>query len=285
MRTSSALPAAGLTPALTPARIPVALTLTLTLTLTLALALAAAAPAAAAIHTETVEYTVDAKTLKGYLAYDDAVAGKRPGVVVVHEWWGLNDYARHRAEMLAEEGYVAFAADMYGDGKTTTHPEEAGMWSSAVRQNQEAGKKRFEAARELLAADPHTDPERIAAIGYCFGGAVVLTAALAGADLDAVVSFHGALPTDPPAGPVKASVLVCHGADDQFTTAEQVATFQGNLEAAGADWEFVTYGGAKHSFTNPNAGDAGMDALAYDETADRRSWRAMLDLFDEVFGR
>jgi dienelactone hydrolase len=246
---------------------------------------AAAAPATAAIHTETVTYKQGDTTLKGYLAYDDTLAGKRPGVLVVHEWWGLNDYARRRAEALAAEGYVAFAADMYGAGRTTTHPDEAGQWSQAVQQNQEAGMHRFMAAYELLAHNPRVDAERIAAIGYCFGGGVVLAMAGAGVDLDGVVSFHGALPTAPfEKGKVKAKVLVCHGSGDDFVTPEQVQTFQSNLDAAGADWQMIVYGDAEHSFTNPDAGKAGMEQLVYDPAADRRSWRAMLAFFDEIFG-
>ncbi len=245
-----------------------------------------AGPALAALHTEEVPYRQGDTQLKGHLAYDDRDEGPRPGVLVVHEWWGLNDYAKGRADMLAEEGYVALAVDMYGEGKVTEHPQEAGQWAAEVSRNAELGRQRFLAAYELLRADPHVDGERIAAIGYCFGGGVVLNMALAGVDLNGVVSFHGSLPQQPAApGTVKAKILVCHGGSDPLTTQEQIQTFEKNLTAAGADWELNIYGGAKHSFTNPEADLHGMDALAYSPTADRRSWRAMLDFFEEIFGR
>lgn len=243
-------------------------------------------PTGAAVKSEPVTYKQGETTLKGHLAYDDAVTGKRPGVLVVHEWWGLNDYARQRAEALAKEGYVALAVDMYGEGKSTVHPEEAGAWSSALAKNQPLAGQRFQAALELLQKHPRVDGGKIAAIGYCFGGAVVLGMAQGGADLRGVVSFHGALPTEPVAAgtTVKARVQVHHGAADPFVTPEQVAKFQDNLAKAGADWQMNVYGGAKHSFTNPEAARFGMAALAYDAAADRRSWAAMLDFFREVFG-
>lgn len=253
--------------------------------LALLAAFALTAPAAAAIKTETVKYQAGETALVGYLAFDDGHKGQRPGVIVVHEWWGLNDHARKQAERLAAAGYVAFAVDMYGEGKVTTHPEDAGKWASAIRQTEGLGKVRFAAGYDLLAKNPHVRPNQIAAIGYCFGGAVVLAMAEAGADLKGVVSFHGALPQEPiTAGTViKAKILVNHGAADTLITAEQVATFQKNITDAGADWQFNSFGGAKHSFTNPNAAAAGMDVLAYNEPADRRSWQAMLDFFAEIF--
>jgi dienelactone hydrolase len=247
------------------------------------LVLAGVSPLYAAVTMEPVEYKVGDTVLKGVVAYDDAVEGKRPGVLVVHEWWGLNDYAKMRADMLAKAGYVALALDMYGEGKTTEHPQEAGEWASAVGQNQDIARTRFMGAFELLREHPRTDPERIAAIGYCFGGSVVLNMALAGIDLDAVVSFHGGLPQDAAGGDVKASILVCHGGADQLSTQEQLETFTSNLVAANADWEINVYGGAKHSFTNPGADARGMPQLGYDERADKRSWRAMLGFLQEAF--
>jgi dienelactone hydrolase len=245
-----------------------------------------AASAVAAVRTETLDYTVGDTPMKGFLAYDDSTAGKRPGVLVVHEWWGLNDYARERAKRLAESGYVAFALDMYGGGKSTTHPEEAGQWSGAIRAQQDLGRARFQAAYDLLRADPRVAPAKIAAVGSCFGGSVVLAMAEAGADLAGVVSYHGALPAEPVAAgtAVKAKILAFHGSADPFVPVEQVATFQRNLDAAGADWQFVTFGGVQHSFTNPDADRSGVPGLAYDADADRRSWRATLDFFHEVFG-
>ena len=254
--------------------------------LALVCVLTLAAPAAAAIHTETVDYKVGDVPLKGFLAYDDATTARRPGVLVVHEWWGLNDYARSRAKQLAESGYVAFAVDMYGEGKTTTHPEEAGQWSGAVHQHQDIGRARFQAGYDLLKANPRVAPGKIAAIGYCFGGGVVLAMAEAGADLAGVASFHGALPGEPVAAgtQVKAKIICFHGADDPFITPDAVAKFEQNLTAAGADWQFVTYSGTKHSFTNPDAGKAGMVQLEYNAEADHRSWRSLMSFFDEIFG-
>jgi dienelactone hydrolase len=238
-----------------------------------------------ALKTEEVMYKQGETVLHGHLAYDDAVKGKRPGILVVHEWWGLNDYAKSRADALAKAGYIALALDMYGEGRHTEHPKEAGEWSGYIRQNFSIGKERFMAAYDLLRNHNLTDPERIAAIGYCFGGYVVLSMALEGIDLRAVVSFHGTLPlkrVEPKT--VKASILVCQGADDPLIKPEQISEFEKNLEYARADWEFVTYGGAKHSFTNPQADSFGIPALGYNKIADRRSWKAMLDLFHEVFG-
>jgi dienelactone hydrolase len=238
-----------------------------------------------AIKTEEVVYKQGETILRGHLAYDDAVKGKRPGILVVHEWWGLNDYAKGRADALAKAGYIALALDMYGEGRHTDHPKEAGEWSGYIRQNFSIGKERFMAAYDLLRNHKLTKPKRMAAIGYCFGGYVVLSMAMEGIDLRAVVSFHGTLPlkrVEP--NTIKASILVCQGADDPLVKPEQIREFEENLEYARADWQFVTYGGAKHSFTNPQADTFGIPALGYSKTADRRSWRAMLDLFREVFG-
>jgi dienelactone hydrolase len=239
-----------------------------------------AAGANAAVKLEPVEYKMDDTVLKGHLAYDDAVKDKRPGVLVVHEWWGLNEYAKKRARMLAEAGYVAFAVDMFGDGKTTEHPEEAGAWASAVRANQQLGMDRFMAGYNMLKANPRVDGH-ISAIGYCFGGGVVLNVAMAGVDLDAVVSFHGGLPTDPVTTKPKARMLVCNGAADALVTGEQIGAFMKVATDAGADWVFVSYAGAKHAFTNPDADKKGIPALAYNENADKRSWQAMLDFLAE----
>lgn len=244
-----------------------------------------AAPSMAAIKSEVVKYKAGDTALVGYLAYDDAAKGKRPGVIVVHEWWGLNDYAKKRAELLAKEGYVAFALDMFGDGKTTEHPEEAGPWASAVRGQAGVAKQRFMAAYDLFKANPRVDASKIAAIGYCFGGAVALSMAEEGVDLVGVATFHGALPQEPvaPGTAVKAKLLICHGADDPLIPAEQVSTFINNLKAANADFQFIQYSGARHSFTNADAAKYGMQPLAYNEAADRRSWQAMKDFFAEVF--
>jgi dienelactone hydrolase len=235
----------------------------------------------AAVKLEPVDYKVGDTTLKGQIAYDDALKGPRPGVIVVHEWWGLNDYAKRRATMLAQAGYVAFAVDMFGDGKTTNHPDEAGAWASAVASNAKLSNDRFMAAYNLFKADKRVDASHISAIGYCFGGGVVLRAAFAGTPLDAVVTFHGALPTEPATGKVTARILVCHGAADALITPEVVAGFQKAANDAGADWEFIAFANAKHSFTNPDADSHGIPALSYNEKADKRSWQAMLDFLAE----
>jgi len=250
------------------------------------LAFAPPAPNAARIQTKEVEYREGGTVLKGFIAWDDAVAGKRPGVIVVHEWWGLNDHARNQARRLAEAGYVGFALDMYGAGKVTTHPQEAQAFATEATKDAAVVAARFNAALDLLKRDPRVDPARTAAIGYCFGGGVVLNMARSGADLAAVVSLHGSLGTKTPAEPgkVKARVLVLAGGADPFVPPEQVEAFRKEMQTAGARFEVVMYPGAKHGFTNPDAGKYGMPQLAYDAAADRQSWAAMLKLFHEVFG-
>lgn len=244
--------------------------------------------AQAAVVTKEIDYKANGTTLKGYLVYDDKIKGKRPGVLVVHEWWGLNDYARTRARMLAELGYTALALDMYGDGKQAHHPDDANKFSSDVMKNQQAAKARFEAAHKVLAKQETVDPKRIAAIGYCFGGAVVLEMARSGADLKGVVSFHGNLGTSQPAktGAVKAKVLVLTGADDPFVPPEQVDQFKTEMNAAGVDYKLVIYPGAKHSFTNPGADKFGKQfnlPLEYNKAADEASWKEMQDFFKDIF--
>lgn len=192
----------------------------------------------AQIHGETVEYTVENIVFKGYLAYNDQIEGKRPGMLVVHEWWGHNEYVRNRARMLAELGYTALAVDMYGDGKLADHPDDAGRFARAVMGNMEVAKARFTAGVDLLKKHPTVDSEHIAAIGYCFGGGLVLHMARLGIDeLDGVVSFHGSLSSQTPAirGTVKAKILVCHGAVDPFITPEQVNTFKKEIRDADVD--------------------------------------------------
>lgn len=240
--------------------------------------------ASAEVVARDVEYTHGDVTLVGYLAYDDAVEGKRPGVLVVHEWWGLNEYAKQRARMLAELGYVAFAADMYGKGKVTEDPKVAGNWAGHMSGNVELWRARAMEGLARLKAERRTDADRLAAIGYCFGGSTVMQLAYAGAELDGVVSFHGSLPPAPDDAKIEAEVLACHGAADGFVSAEQQAEFERSLNKAGAAWTLIAYGGAKHSFTNPNADDYGVKGVAYDKRADRRSWSHMRTFFDAVFG-
>ncbi len=246
--------------------------------------------AAKQIQGEEVVYTANGDTLKGYLAYDAGVQGKRPGVLVVHEWWGHNEYARQRARMLAELGYTALAVDMYGNGKQASHPEDAGKFAGEVMQNIDVAIKRFNAARELLQNHSTTDPESIAAIGYCFGGGVVLHMARIGSDLDGVVSFHGSLGSmhKPEPGTIKAKILVCHGGDDPFIAADQVDAFKKEMDDAGVDYTFIAYEGAKHSFTNPDADKFGTQfnlPLAYNQVADKKSWQDMQDFFKKIWGR
>jgi dienelactone hydrolase len=243
--------------------------------------------AQAAVKSEPVEYQDGGTKLRGYLYYDDALTGKRPGVIVVHEWWGLNDYAKHRAEMLAGLGYTAFALDMYGDDKVTTHAKDARGWMTQVTENTEGWRRRAMAGLSALKADPRVDPQRLAGVGYSFGGATVMQLAYAGADLDGVVSFYGSLPT-PAEGEgqrIKASILAAHGEADTFVPQEKVAAFKAALESAKADWAFVSYGGAAHAFSNPDAATYGIDNVRYDERADKRSWAAMKGFLEEVFAR
>ena len=241
--------------------------------------------ASAAIKTETVEYKAGDMTLKGFLAYDDATTDKRPAVIIVHEWWGLNDYVKRRAQDVAKLGYVAFAADMFGDGKTTTDPKEAGKLAGSVKSDPKVELARAQAALDVLKKRPEVETNRIAAMGYCFGGSVALDMARAGWPLAGVVSFHGALATKThaEAGKVKAKILACHGADDPMVPADEVMGFQDEMRKAKADWVFTSYANAVHAFTNPDADKFGIPGVAYNEKADKRSWEAMKDFFGEIF--
>ncbi|GAB4361862.1 MAG: dienelactone hydrolase family protein [Deltaproteobacteria bacterium] len=253
--------------------------------------LAATAQAARGeIRGEPVTYTDGTTTMRGYLAYDDGRSDKRPGILVVHEWWGHNEYARKRARMLAGLGYVALAVDMYGEGKQAKHPDDAGKFSGEIRKNMDLGRKRFLAARKLLAEHRFTDPMRIGAIGYCFGGSVVLQMARDGLDLAGVASFHGGLATSAPAkkGAVKAKILVATGADDRFIPPDQVEAFRKEMTEAGADFRVISYPGAVHSFTNPDADTFAKKfhlPLAFDAEADRKSWEEMQSFFAKIFSK
>lgn len=254
--------------------------------LALAAAMISGTSARGAIHTETVKYKAGTIEAVGYLAYDDSKPGKRPGIVVVPEWWGMTDYPKHRAQQLAELGYVALAADMYGNGMTTDDPNQAGQWSGALRNgDRKELRARVMAALNQLKSNPHVDANKTAAIGYCFGGTTVLELARMGADVRGVVSFHGGLSTQSPAqaGQVKAKVLACHGADDKFESPEEVAAFQDELRKAKVDWQFNVYCDAVHAFTNPDADRHHIPGIAYNKEADERSWRAMQDFFNEIF--
>ncbi len=241
----------------------------------------------AALRTETIEYRAGNTRLKGYLAWDDTKGAQQPGVLVVHEWWGLNDYARKRAEMLAGLGYTAMALDLYGDGRHTEHAKDAAAFMNSLAASPSAIRQRFEAAKQLLSHRPQVNPGKIAAIGYCFGGATVLNMARLGLDLAAVVSFHGNLTTQTPARPgqIKAKILVLNGADDSFVTADSILAFKQEMTAAGADYQFINYPGALHGFTNPDADRMAKRnglPLAYNAEADKQSWLAMQALFAQV---
>ncbi len=244
----------------------------------------------AELHEQAVTYRADDTPLKGYLVWDDKFKGKRPGILVVHEFWGLNDYPRSRARQLAALGYAALAVDMYGEGRIGDHPKAALDFMNAVLDHEDIAKARFLAGKEFLQQQPTVDPKKIAAIGYCFGGATVLMMARAGVDIVGVVSFHGMLNVGAPAQPgkVKTRILVETGADDQMATAQDIATFTEQMTAAGAQFHIDTYPGVKHGFTNP-----GVDALAkqfdlplaYNADADAKSWTAMQRFFKEIFAK
>jgi dienelactone hydrolase len=240
--------------------------------------------AAAAVKTQDVAYEYNGAKLKGMLAYDDSATGKRPGVLVFHEWWGLDDYAKKRAEQLAGMGYVAFAADMYGEGKLAKHPEDAGKMAGEVRKNAEAWRGRAKAALAVLTSNDKVDADHLAAIGYCFGGSTALQLAYSGADLDAVATFHAALPIPTPeeAKAIKAKLLINNGADDSFIKPETIAAFKKALDAAKVDYQFVDYPGAVHSFTVPGADKHMLKGMAYNADADKKSWAAMTALFEQT---
>ena len=245
-------------------------------------------PSYAKVQGKQVDYTAQGVVMKGYLAYDDAVKGKRPGVLVVHEWWGHNEFARNRARMLAELGYTALAVDMYGDGKQAMHPDDAGKFSGELMKTFDVAKARFLAAMDFLKKQPTVDPERIAAIGYCFGGGVVLNMARQGMDLKGVASFHGSLAAVKPAEPgmVKAKVIVFNGADDKFVPVEQIEAFKKEMKDANVDFRFINYPGAIHSFTNPDATALGKKfnlPLGYNAEADKQSWEEMKKFLDTIF--
>jgi dienelactone hydrolase len=243
--------------------------------------------ASAAVKTKDIDYEYDGTKLKGFLAYDDAAKGKQPGVIVFHEWWGLNDYAKDRAKQLAGLGYVAFCGDMYGEGMVTEHPKEAGKMAQTVRMNAKLWQGRAEAALKVLQSQENVDVDHLAAIGYCFGGSTALELAYSGAPLKAVATFHAALPkpTDEQAKAIKASILICHGADDSFVSKESIDAFKTALDGAKVKLQFEAYPGAVHSFTVLGAEKNEIKGMAYNEAADKKSWQQMKDLFKETLGK
>ena len=252
------------------------------------LLLVSVSAAHAAVQGKEVTYMVGETTLKGYLAYDDAAKEARPGILVVHEWWGHNEYARKRARMFAERGYTALALDMYGDGKQAHHPDDAGKFATEVSQNAALTQARFEGALALLKREKSVDPDNIAAVGYCFGGTVVLNMARIGEPLKAVASFHGGLSTQHPAEPgrVKARIISFTGTEDPMIPATQVAAFRQEMENASVNYKVVTYPGVKHAFTNPEADKHAAKfklPLAYNAAADKASWNEALAFLAEAF--
>lgn len=242
----------------------------------------------AEIRSEFVDYEIAGQSFQGYLTYDDSISGKRPGVLVVHEWWGHNAFARKRADKLAKLGYTAFALDMYGTGKLAKHPDDAEKFMKAATSNMKVAEARFNKAKRILQIHSTVDTSKIAAIGYCFGGGTVLHMARQGADLAGVVSFHGSLSfnSPPKKGKVKAKVLVLNGANDPFVSTKQINSFKREMKNAEADFELVNYLGAKHSFTNRNADKYGKlfnMPLAYNTEADKHSWQRMHWFLKQVF--
>lgn len=238
------------------------------------------------MKTETIEYRDDGVVLRGFLAFDERKSGKRPGVLVMPEAFGLGAQAKGRAERLAELGYVALAGDPYGNGLETNDLQEAMKIAGALREDPAKFRKRARVALDKLGSLSQVEPSRLAAIGYCMGGSFALELARDGAPLRGIVSFHGGLGTQRPAaaGEVKAKILVCTGADDPFVPAAQVSALADEMTKAGADWQIISYGGTVHSFTNPEAGKVGNPGIAYNKLSDERSWKAMTAFFEEIFG-
>lgn len=240
------------------------------------------------IQTKTLTYRAGGADLESYFAWDAAVQGKRPGVILLGEWWGMNDYLKRRARQIAELGYAALAADMYGNGRVAADSTEAGQLMNGLFADMAATGERLRAHLRELRAQPQVDATRIGAMGYCLGGALSLHAARIGLDLKGVVSFHGALSRTHQAKPgdIKAEILVCHGADDVLIPEEDQKNFHEEMKALGAKYEFIAYPGAKHGFTNPEATAKGQKyglPLAYDETVDKQSWEAMKSFWARVF--
>jgi dienelactone hydrolase len=237
-----------------------------------------------------VSYEADSVSMKGYLVYDSAFEGPRPGVLVVHEWWGQNEHTRNSADKLARAGYIALAIDMYGDGKSTGHPQDAMAFSSAVMSDFPGAKNRFEAAMKVLQDQELCTTDELSAIGYCFGGGIVLNMARQGVQLDGVASFHGSIDPIEPAGPgdVQAKILIMNGADDPFVSAESKTALHNEMKAAGVDYEFIDYPDAVHAFTNPAATAKGEEfelPLAYNEAADKASWDQLMKFLEALYPR
>ena len=239
------------------------------------------------IKEEVVNYSTDEVSLKGFIAYDNNIIGKRPVVLVVHEWWGVNDYARMRARKLAELGYLAMAVDMFGDGKTAANPTEAQAMTAPFYKNPQLSKSRIDAAIKKIKEYPQADQSDIAAIGYCFGGSVVLNSAKLGAELKGVVCFHGGLAGAPADKKLlKAKILVCNGGSDKFVSQHDIDALQHQMDSIGADYTFKSYAHATHAYSNPDATKIGKEfnmPIEYNATADKDSWNDMIIFLNRVF--
>ncbi len=241
----------------------------------------------AILKEENVTYKIDTISMNGYVVYDENKKGPRPAIIVVHEWWGLNDYSKMRARELAKLGYIAMAIDMYGNGKQGNTPDLAGKLAAPFYADPQMAKTRFDAALDKLKSYSQTDSSKIAAIGYCFGGTQVLNMALLGENLSGVVSFHGGLQVVTPGkDKVKAKILVCHGLDDQFVPNTEVDQFKKQMDSAGVTYIFKGYQNATHAFTNPASTENGEKfnlPLRYTPAADTASWKDMQDFFSTIF--
>ena len=241
------------------------------------------------IKEQAITYTIEGTSYKGFVAYDENIKGKRPAVLVIPEWWGLNDYTRSRAKQLAELGYVAMAVDMFGEGKIAANPQEAMEYTKPFYANPQLAKTRLDAALNQLKTFPVTDAGKMAAIGYCFGGNVVLNAARLGSDLKGVVSFHGGLEGAPANKQLlKAKILVCNGGNDNFVSEKSITDFKHSMDSIGADYKFISYPNATHAFTNPASTETGKKfnmPIEYNEAADKASWNDMKVFFGKIFGK
>ena len=237
------------------------------------------------IVTKDIDYSSGGNTMQGYIAYDNSISGKMPGIVIVHQWKGLGDYEKMRARMLAEMGYFAMAVDVYGKGVRPATPEEASKEAGKFYADRNLLRERVTSGLNELLNQPQVDPSKVAAIGYCFGGSSVIELARSGEDIDGVVSFHGGLKSggSNDASNIKSSMLILHGADDPFISAEEKTSFQKEMADAKVDMVFVEYSGSVHSFTDKNAGNDNSRGAAYNENADKRSWIAMKQFFEEIF--
>jgi dienelactone hydrolase len=238
-----------------------------------------------AIHTEAVDYQQGGTTLEGFLAYDDSIAGKRPGILIVHQWQGLTDYEKMRAKMLAQMGYVAFCADIYGKDSQPKTLQEAGALSGKFKSDRTLLRARVNAGLDELKANQYVDPDRVAAIGYCFGGTTVIELARSGAKLNGVVSFHGGLDSPNPEDGknIQCKLLILAGANDPFQKPADLEAFEKEMRDSHVDWQITFYGGAVHAFTQPEVDKLNLPGAKYNESADKRSWQAMKDFFAEIF--